>query len=211
MKNSSSNIKVWCYRRIFWNTLLIWIKIVTVYWTFVREFFIVNGELSDLRCLMNTLWTQSMKLLLSFVVHAKQKQNPLPLHTSSKHLDHFLCPHQGNYALEQLLPMFEDLYSNNNLVGNVENSFVVFYIIILWFVLWGLNNERCVVPKIIQTVYIFMVPNNINKILLMLNIEHYCLQNVIRSLLGRNYWKNNQKVKRFLQQQSTVLNEIWCC
>ena len=49
---------------------------------------------------------------------------------------------------------------------------------------------------------------NINKILLMLNIEHYCLQNVIRSLLGRNYWKNNQKVKRFLQQQSTVLNEI---
>ena len=61
------------------------------------------------------------------------------------------------------------------------------------------------VPKIIQTVYIFMVPNNINKILLLLNIKHYCLQNVIRSLLGRNYWKNNQKVKRFLQQQSTVL------
>ena len=126
MKNSSSNIKVWCYRRIFWNTLLIWIKIVTVYWTFVREFFIVNGEFSDLRCLMNTLWTQSMKLLLSFVLHAKQKQNPLPLHTSSKHLDHFLCPHQGNYALEQLLPMFEDLYSNNNLVANIGNSFVVF-------------------------------------------------------------------------------------
>ena len=68
--------------------------------------------------------------------------------------------------------MFEDLYSNNNLVANIENSFVVFYIIILWFVLWGLNNERCVVPKIIQNVDIFMVPNNINKILLMLNIIH---------------------------------------
>ena len=80
---------------------------------------------------MNTLGTQSMKLLLSLVVHAKQKQYPLPLHTSSKRLDHFLCPHQGNSALEQLLPMFEDLYSNNNLVGNVENSFVVFTIIIL--------------------------------------------------------------------------------
>jgi len=27
--------------------------------------------------------------------------------------------------------VFEDLYSNNNLVANIENSFVVFYMIIL--------------------------------------------------------------------------------
>ena len=43
------------YRSIFWKRLHVWIKkIVIGYRTFAGEFCVVNGEFSDLRCLMNT-------------------------------------------------------------------------------------------------------------------------------------------------------------
>ena len=34
----------------------IWVKIALSYWTLAREFSVVNGEFSNLRCLMNTLF-----------------------------------------------------------------------------------------------------------------------------------------------------------
>ena len=41
-------------------------KIVTGYQTFAGELCIANGESSDLRCLMNTMFRQNCNFLLSF-------------------------------------------------------------------------------------------------------------------------------------------------
>ena len=44
-------------------------KIVTSYQTFARELCVVNGESSDLRCLMNTMQQQHTKMFFSENAH----------------------------------------------------------------------------------------------------------------------------------------------
>ena len=44
-------------------------KIVTGYRTFARELCVVNGESSDLRCLMNTMQQQHTKIIFSENAH----------------------------------------------------------------------------------------------------------------------------------------------
>jgi len=69
-----------------------------------------------------------LKLWLSFVVHAETKTKSI----TSPHLFQTLRSLSMPTSEELLVgTVFEDLYSNNNLVANIENSFVVFYIIIL--------------------------------------------------------------------------------